>query len=77
VQIAAAETEAQAMALLQRAEARTGNALNNRTPFTEPVEANGATLYRARFAGFDNKSAARRACRTLKKAKFACFAIYE
>ncbi|WP_040450700.1 serine hydrolase [Roseibium alexandrii] len=77
VQIAAAETEAQAMALLQRAEARTGNALNNRTPFTEPVEANGTTLYRARFAGFDNKSAARRACRTLKKAKFACFAIYE
>ncbi|MET1410797.1 SPOR domain-containing protein [Roseibium sp. HPY-6] len=77
VQIAASETENQAVALLKKAKARTGAALRGRSPYTEPVEANGQTLYRARFVGFDTKSSARRACRTLKKAKFACFAIYQ
>lgn len=77
VQIAASETENQAVALLKKAKTRTGAALRGRSPYTEPVEANGQTLYRARFVGFDTKSSARRACRTLKKAKFACFAIYQ
>lgn len=77
IQIAAAETEAQAQALLMKAGAKAKQALRGSDPYTEPVEANGKTLYRARFAGFDNKTAARRACRTLKKAKFACFAIYQ
>lgn len=77
VQIAASETENQAVALLKKAKARTGAALRGRSPYTEPVDASGQTLYRARFVGFENKTAARRACRTLKKAKFACFAIYQ
>ncbi len=77
VQIAASESENQAVALLKRAKSRTGSALRGRSPYTEPVDANGQTLYRARFVGFENKTAARRACRTLKKAKFACFAIYQ
>lgn len=77
VQIAASETENQAVALLKKAKARTGGALRGRSPYTEPVDANGQTLYRARFVGFENKTSARRACRTLKKAKFACFAIYQ
>lgn len=77
VQIAASETENQAVALLKKAKARTGAALRGRSPYTEPVEANGQTLYRARFVGFKNKTAARKACSTLKKAKFACFAIYQ
>lgn len=77
VQIAASETENQAVALLKKAKARTGGVLRGRSPYTEPVEANGQTLYRARFVGFKSKTAARKACRTLKKAKFACFAIYQ
>ncbi|WP_305988589.1 D-alanyl-D-alanine carboxypeptidase [Roseibium sp. MMSF_3544] len=77
VQIAASETENQAVALLKKARARTGGALRGRSPYTEPVQANGTTLYRARFVGFETKSSARKACRTLKKAKFACFAIYQ
>lgn len=77
IQIAAAETEAQARALLERAGTKAKRALRGSDPHTEPVEANGQTLYRARFVGFDTKTAARRACRTLKKAKFACFAIYQ
>ena len=77
VQIAAAETENQAVSLLKKARARTGGALRGRSPYTEPVEANGQTLYRARFVGFETKKSARKACRTLKKAKFACFTIYQ
>lgn len=77
VQIAATETENQAVALLKKAKSRTGASLRGRAPYTEPVEANGQTLYRARFVGFETKTAARKACRTLKRAKFACFAIYQ
>lgn len=77
IQIAAAETESQAISMLKNAKAKTGSALRGRSPYTEPIESNGKTLYRARFVGFETKSAARRACRTMKKAKYACFAIYQ
>ncbi|WP_244287949.1 D-alanyl-D-alanine carboxypeptidase [Labrenzia sp. 011] len=77
VQIAAAETEGQAITMLKKAKARTGAALRGRSPYTEPVEANGQTLYRARFVGFESKSAAWNACKSLKNAKYACFAIYQ
>jgi len=77
VQIAATETEGQAITMLKNAKAKTGSALRGRVPYTEPVESGGQTLYRARFVGFDTKSAARKACRSLKRAKYACFAIYQ
>jgi len=77
VQIAATETEGQAITMLKNAKARTGAALRGRSPYTEPVDANGQTLYRARFIGFESKSAAWKACKTLKKADYACFAIYQ
>nr|WP_269581669.1 D-alanyl-D-alanine carboxypeptidase [Roseibium sp. Sym1] len=77
VQIAATETEGQAIAMLKDAKVRTGTALRGRVPYTEPVESGGQTLYRARFVGFDTKTAAWNACKTLKKAKYACFAIYQ
>lgn len=77
VQIAATETEGQAITMLKDAKARTGSALRGRVPYTEPVESGGQTLYRARFVGFDTKTAAWNACKTLKRAKYACFAIYQ
>ncbi|MTI44192.1 D-alanyl-D-alanine carboxypeptidase [Roseibium hamelinense] len=77
VQIAAAETETAAIKMLKKASAATGSALRSKVPHTEPVETNGQTLYRARFVGFETKTAAWNACKTLKKAKFACFAIYQ
>ena len=77
VQIAAAETEGQAITMLKKAKAKTGSALRGRVPYTEPVDANGQTLYRARFVGFETKTAAKKACRSLKRAKYACFAIYQ
>ena len=77
VQIAATETESDAVEMLKRASTATGSKLRHRVPYTEPVEANGQTLYRARFVGFDTKTAALSACKTLKRAKFACYAIYQ
>lgn len=77
VQIAATETESQAIAMLKRAKVKTGTALRGRPPYTEPVNADGDTLYRARFVGFENKTSARKACKSLKRAKFACFTIYQ
>jgi D-alanyl-D-alanine carboxypeptidase len=77
VQIAATETETQAIAMLRSAKEKTGSALKGRVPYTEPVDTDGQTLYRARFVGFDTKTAAWNACKSLKKAKYACFAIYQ
>jgi len=77
IQIAAAETESGAIGMLKRAAEATGSSLRRRVPYTEPVEANGQTLYRARFIGFETKTAAWDACRTLKRKKFACFAVYQ
>lgn len=77
VQIAATETEGQAITMLKTAKEKTGSALRGRVPYTEPVESGGQTLYRARFVGFDTKTAAWNACKSLKKAKYACFAIYQ
>jgi len=77
VQIAATETEGQAITMLKNAKVKAGSALRGRVPYTEEVESGGQTLYRARFVGFDTKTAAWTACKTLKRAKYACFAIYQ
>ncbi|GAB4535858.1 MAG: D-alanyl-D-alanine carboxypeptidase [Roseibium sp.] len=77
VQIAAAESESKAITMLKNAKSRTGTALRGRVPYTEPVESGGQTLYRARFVGFETKTAAWNACKSLKKANYACFAIYQ
>ncbi|MBL6431634.1 MAG: SPOR domain-containing protein [Alphaproteobacteria bacterium] len=47
------------------------------TRTSEPVEADGTTLYRARFVGFKTKTAAWDACKTLKRNKFNCYAVYQ
>lgn len=77
VQIAATPTQTGAIKLLKTAQAKVGSSLRRYDPYTEPVNAKGETLYRARFVGFDNKSAAVAACRSLKKAKYACYTIYQ
>jgi D-alanyl-D-alanine carboxypeptidase len=43
-------------------------------PFTEPVVKGNATLYRARFSGFDHDRA-EAACRYLKRNEFECLAV--
>jgi D-alanyl-D-alanine carboxypeptidase len=61
--------------LLERARDSVGGLLGSAQPFTQEVERNGTTLYRARFAGFAGKEAARDACAQLKSKSINCLAV--
>lgn len=75
VQIAAAESESNARSLLIDAQRKNGAILGDRQIYTERVDVNGTTLYRARFTGFASKSEAWEACSELKKRKVSCWAL--
>jgi len=75
VQIAAAESESNARSLLIDAQRKNGAILGDRQLYTERVNVNGTTLYRARFTGFSSKSEAWAACSQLKKRKVSCWAL--
>ncbi|WP_367198123.1 serine hydrolase [Amorphus sp. 3PC139-8] len=75
VQIAATDSESKARTLLLDAQRKNRNVLGNRDLYTEPVDVDGTTLYRARFTGFNSKSEAWAACSQLKKRKVSCWAI--
>ncbi|GGE47352.1 penicillin-binding protein [Agaricicola taiwanensis] len=74
IQVGATDDPSKAENLLQRAQSRASNALSRAEPFTEPVQKGEQTLYRARFAGFTEKTA-QAACKALKNRDIACFAI--
>ena len=74
IQIAATEDEAKAKDLLDAAKTKAARPLKGAEPFTERVVKGSSTLYRARFAGFDDSDDAQAACRAVKKAGFHCFA---
>ncbi|MCB5176753.1 serine hydrolase [Microvirga lenta] len=74
IQLGATDDEEKAKAMLDAARSRSGKLLAKAAPFTEKITKDGSTLYRARFSGFDESAAAERACKTLKKSGFACFA---
>jgi D-alanyl-D-alanine carboxypeptidase len=73
IQIGATDDEGKAKGMLSNARGRSSTLADAR-PFTETVERGGATLWRARFAGFDDQSEADKACRDLKRSGFSCFA---
>jgi len=56
---------------LQSARDRSGGVLASAAPLTQPVQAAGKQLYRARFSGFDSQSAAT-ACQELKRRQIDC-----
>ncbi len=74
IQLAAAENEEQAMKILNRAKAKQARILGDAVAFTEQVQKGDATLWRARFGGFDGDSDAQAACSALKKSGFNCLA---
>jgi D-alanyl-D-alanine carboxypeptidase len=74
IQIGATDDAAKANELIQRAKAENPAALSKAKSFTEKVQKGSETLYRARFAGLE-ADAAEAACKSLKRAGFACFAI--
>ncbi len=75
IQIAAAPTRSSAEEILDQALTTASEILAEATPYTEPVEVGSATLYRARFAGFNDKNAAQAACAYLVKRQFNCLAL--
>ncbi|MHB8886003.1 MAG: SPOR domain-containing protein [Methylovirgula sp.] len=74
IQIGATDDRAEASQLLARAKAHGPHSLRRAKPFTEKIQKGSETLYRARFAGLRAQTA-EAACRSLKHAGFACFAI--
>lgn len=77
VQIGAAPSIETAQQLLIEAQSRTGGIIKNAQPFTVPTERDGEKLHRARFAGFDGKSHAWKACKALKKKGYGCWATQQ
>jgi D-alanyl-D-alanine carboxypeptidase len=75
IQLGATDDEAKARDILARARAKAAGPLADATAVTERVEKGGSTLFRARFAGFDDSKDAQNACARLKRDGFACFAI--
>ena len=74
IQLGATDDEAKARDILARAQTKAAGPLADATPVTQKVEKGGTTLFRARFAGFDDSKDAERACARLKRDGFACFA---
>jgi D-alanyl-D-alanine carboxypeptidase len=74
IQLGATDDEAKAKAILNQAKSRAGRALAKALPFTEKIVREGATLYRARFSGFEAADTAQEACKLLKRSGFNCFA---
>ncbi len=77
IQISATDSQEKAISILENARAAAGTVLRNKRIYTEPVKSKKQTLYRARFIGFETKTAAWDACAKLKKAKYSCYAVYQ
>ena len=77
IQIAAVPDRDAADAILKKARGSARSLLASVRNYTEAVEKNSVTLYRARFSGFASKEDAWGACGVLKKKNFACLAIYK
>lgn len=74
IQIAAVDSEKAASRLLREAQAA-ADGLARLTAYSQPVQANGRTLYRARFSGFSDQEDAFSACRDLKQRAYECLVI--
>jgi cell division protein FtsN len=75
VQIGAFDIEREAQRQLSSALAKTGHLLDNADPFTEVVVKGDKTLYRARFAGLQQKDEAEAVCKQLKLRDVDCITI--
>ena len=74
IQIGAMPDRNAAVELLARAQNAGGSILAGTEPFTMAYAKGNEQLYRARFGGFDDQGSATRACKTLKKKGYACWA---
>ncbi len=75
VQIGAFDIEREAQQQLSSAQAKIGHKLDNVESFTEVFVKGNKMLYRARFAGFQQKGAAETVCKQLKLRAIDCMTI--
>jgi D-alanyl-D-alanine carboxypeptidase len=75
IQVGAFDAEHDAQQRLNIAHAKIGHVLDRADPFTEPVVKGEKTLYRARFAGFQQKDEAEAVCKQLKRNDIDCMTI--
>ncbi|MDD9911034.1 MAG: D-alanyl-D-alanine carboxypeptidase [Ahrensia sp.] len=75
IQIAATDTHKGAVEMLEKVKAKNKSLLKSTDPRAYRVEVGKNTFYRARFTGFESKTAARRACRIIKRQRTACLAL--
>ncbi len=75
VQVASLPSRSEAEAFSARVRSKAGNLLADARPITTTFNDGGTIYYRARFAGFSGKSAARNTCRALKRKQIDCYAV--
>jgi hypothetical protein len=75
IQIGAMPSKSAALSKLAEARKAAPTVLASVEPYAEAIESKGTTLYRARFAGFESKDAARTACVNLASKDFSCLAL--
>ena len=75
IQIGAAGDKDGALNLLKKAQSKFPQTLGSKNLYTETVAKGSSVLHRARFVGFSGKTEANRACKILKKKRFACLAL--
>ena len=74
IQVGVSPDAGMASQLLEKAKDKGGKVLRSAKPFTVAVNSNGQNLYRARFGGFEDQSAAVNTCKALKKQGVNCWA---
>jgi D-alanyl-D-alanine carboxypeptidase len=75
IQVGAFDAEHDAQQRLTTAQSKIGHVLDRADPFTETVLKGEKTLYRARFAGFQQKDEAEAVCKQLKRNDIDCMTI--
>ncbi len=75
VQIAATDSQDSALSLLLKAQPGIPGKFRHITPYTQEITRGEATLYRARFTGFDALSSALSACRQLRANEYECMVV--
>ncbi|MDQ6437753.1 D-alanyl-D-alanine carboxypeptidase [Mesorhizobium sp. LHD-90] len=75
IQVASSPSKAEAAKALEAAARKAPQVLAAASSYTVPYDKDGVTYHRARFAGFDTKAAAWKACSQLKKKDMGCYAV--
>ena len=75
VQIAATDSQDSALSLLLKAQPGIPGKFRHITPYTQEITRGEATLYRARFTGFDALSSALSACKQLRANEYECMVV--